>query len=218
MKLSSRLKTVYDMVPKGIAYDVGSDHGKLIISLIENNKINFGYAGENKIGPYNRLKSEIDKSSKKANIKALLNDGINDLPKDVNILLICGMGGTLINDILNKNKQNLIKVEHIIVDAHNAIKDVRVNLINLGYKIYEEKIILEKDIFYEIIHFIKGQSEDLNELEIEYGPILLKDKSKTFIDKWNKRLEEINYLLSFVNNEVRREQLILEAERIKQIL
>ena len=35
MKLSKRLQTIYDMVPKGLAADVGADHGKLIISLFK---------------------------------------------------------------------------------------------------------------------------------------------------------------------------------------
>ena len=36
LKLSLRLKTVFEMVPMGsVVADIGSDHGKLIISLFE---------------------------------------------------------------------------------------------------------------------------------------------------------------------------------------
>ena len=218
MKLSLRLQTVYDMVPKGTVYDVGSDHGKLIISLIENNKIDFCYAGENKIGPYTRLKEEINKSLAKDKIKPLLNDGITNLPSDVNILTICGMGGYLINEILNANKQHLENVEHIIIDAHNAIKDVRINLNNLGYKILEEKIVLDKDVFYEIIHFVKDNAYEMDALDYEYGPILRKEKNDTFIHKWHKRLNEINNLLAKLEDKERIEELKNEAERINKIL
>lgn len=218
MKLSLRLQTVYDMVPEGTAYDVGSDHGKLIISLVENGKINFGYAGENKKGPYTRLEQEVNKSFAKDKIKSLLNDGITNLPNDVNILLICGMGGILINEILNSNMQHLKNVEHIIIDAHNAIKEVRVNLNKLGYSIHNERIVLDKGIYYEIIHFVKNSNSSMDELDYEYGPILRKEKSVTFIEKWNKRLNEINSLLSRLENKVRIEELVLEAERIRQVL
>lgn len=218
MKLSLRLQTVYEMVPNGIVYDVGSDHGKLIISLVENDKIHFGYAGENKIGPYSRLKEEINKSNKKDKIKPLLNDGINDLPLDVNVLTICGMGGNLINKILNTNKQHLKNVEHIIIDAHNAIKDVRINLNNLGYKILEEKIVLDKDVFYEIIHFVKDKAYEMDALDYEYGPILRKEKNDTFMQKWHKRLNEINNLLAKLDDKERIEELKNEAERINKIL
>ena len=218
MKLSLRLQTVYDMVPEGTAYDVGSDHGKLIISLVENGKINFGYAGENKKGPYTRLEQEVNKSFAKDKIKPLLNDGITNLPNDVNILLICGMGGILINKILNSNKQHLKNIEHIIIDAHNAIKEVRVNLNKLGYSIHNERIVLDKGIYYEIIHFIKNPNSSMDELDYEYGPILRKEKSITFIEKWNKRLNEINSLLSRLENKVRKEELVLEAERIRRVL
>ena len=42
MKLSKRLQAIYDMIPSGVAADVGSDHGKLIISLFEGGVISKG--------------------------------------------------------------------------------------------------------------------------------------------------------------------------------
>ncbi len=62
MKLSKRLQAIYDMVPSGVAADVGSDHGKLIISLFEGGVISKGYAIENKKGPYTRLVKAIEDS------------------------------------------------------------------------------------------------------------------------------------------------------------
>ena len=53
--LSDRLTEIYKMVPKGIAADIGADHGKLMIALFEGGIITHGYAVENKKGPYNRL-------------------------------------------------------------------------------------------------------------------------------------------------------------------
>ena len=205
------------MVPFGIAYDVGSDHGKLIISLVENNKILFGYGGENKKGPFARLEEEIKKSSNKDKLKPLFNDGINDLPEDVNILLLCGMGGYLINDILNKNKQHLSHVEHIIVDAHNAIYEVRDNITSLGFRIANEEIVYEKKVYYEIIHFVKGK-DDLNENDKCFGPILRANKSKTFINKWNKRIDEIDNIIAKIDDADRIETLNKEKERIKEVL
>lgn len=217
MKLSTRLQTVYDMVPFGVAYDVGSDHGKLIISLVENNKILFGYGGENKTGPFTRLKEEMSKSSKLNKLKPLLNDGINDLPLDVNILLLCGMGGYLINDILNKNKQHLSHVDHIIIDAHNAIYEVRENLSSLGYQIDNEQIVYENKIYYEIIHFVKGEKQ-LDELDKCFGPILRRDKSLTFINKWTKRSNEIDRIINKIDDKKRIDELKEEKERIGQVL
>ena len=63
MKLSKRLQAIYDMVPSGVVADVGSDHGKLIISLFENGVITKGYAIENKKGPYDRLVKAIDEAN-----------------------------------------------------------------------------------------------------------------------------------------------------------
>lgn len=217
MKLSTRLQTVYDMVPSGIAYDVGSDHGKLIISLVQNEKIKYGYGGENKIGPYTRLKEEIDKSICKDKLSALLNDGITNLPEEVDILLLCGMGGYLINEILNKNKQHLSHVKHIIIDAHNATKEVRLCLDELNYQLIDEKIVLENKVYYEIMHFTNGKRV-LDDLDLEFGPILRKEKSINFINKWTKRLNEINNLLQKSIDDERRKTLLNEKERINKVL
>ena len=39
VKLSKRLRTIHDLVPKCVPADIGSDHGKLMIALVESGKI-----------------------------------------------------------------------------------------------------------------------------------------------------------------------------------
>ena len=100
MKLSKRLQTIYDMVPKGLAADVGADHGKLVISLFKNGIIEKGYAIENKQGPYQRLVQAIKEEGVIDNIIPLLSDGIRDIPDYVHTVIIAGMGGDNILKIL----------------------------------------------------------------------------------------------------------------------
>ena len=101
MKLSKRLQSIYDMVPSGVTADVGSDHGKLIISLFENGVISKGYAIENKKGPYNRLVKAINTHGVQDNVIPMLSDGISELPTDVDTVVIAGMGGFNVIDIFS---------------------------------------------------------------------------------------------------------------------
>ena len=127
------------------------------------------------------------------------------------------MGGYLINDILSKNKQHLSHVEHIIVDAHNAIYEVRDNITSLGFRIANEEIVYENQVYYEIIYFVKGK-DDLNENDKCFGPILRANKSITFINKWNKRIDEIDNIIAKIDDGDRIETLNKEKERIKEVL
>lgn len=218
MKLSKRLQAIFNMVPHGVAADVGSDHGKLIISLYEKKIITRGYAIENKIGPYHRLLQAIEEHGLIDYVIPLLSDGISDLPISVNTVIIAGMGGNNIIKILKAHPHKLKNVKTIIVDAHNAIPEVRKEITNMGYVIADEDIVNEDGIYYEIIKFIKGDIAILNEPDIEFGPKLRNEKSLVFIEKYQSRLLEIEKLLKRDLPENRVNKLLKEKERIESVL
>ena len=59
IKLSKRLRIIHDMVPESVVADTGSDHGKLMIALVESGIVTKGYAVENKEGPFERLRNNL---------------------------------------------------------------------------------------------------------------------------------------------------------------
>ncbi|MCD8204171.1 MAG: class I SAM-dependent methyltransferase [Coprobacillus sp.] len=218
MDLSLRLKTIYDMVPRGCVADVGSDHGKLIIALAENEVIPKGYAIENKKGPYSTLVSNITKAGMNGKITPMFSDGISELPSDVYTLVLAGMGGATIIEILSL-KEKLHNVSTIIVDAHSMIKEVREYICQeLGYNITDEKIIKEDDIYYEIVKFQRSERPLYSEEDYEYGPILRKEKGLLFIEKYEARIKEIDYLLTLALPQNRVTTLIGEREKIRSEL
>ena len=196
MRISKRLKIIHDMVPKSVVADIGSDHGKLMIALLQSETISKGYAVENKEGPFERLKNSLTINGVIDRVTPLFSDGIKDLPKDVKTVVIAGMGGLSIVNILKKHQEKLKYVETIIVDAHSAVPTVRKEICLLGYAIADEKIIKEDNIFYEIIKFIKAEKAIISDEDLEFGPILRHEKSVTFKEKYQNRLSEINALLA----------------------
>ena len=218
--LSKRLSVIHDMVNSDVLMDVGSDHGKLIISLVRDNRIRFGYAVENKSGPYNRLVENIKKENLLDKITPMFSDGITDLKDDVDTIVIAGMGGFTILGILEAHKEKLANIKHIIVDPHNALKDVRKGLANLGFSIADENIVYEDDIYYEIIDFVPG-CEEYSEEDYCFGPILKKKRDKAFLTKWAERIDEIDSILDYHINDIseeRKASLQEERERISHIL
>lgn len=219
MKLSKRLTAIKEMVPSGVVADVGSDHGKLIISLYQDKIILKGYGIENKKAPFNRLSNAIKAEGVENSVTAIFSNGISELPSDVDVVVIAGMGGSLIVDILESHIDKLENVKTIIIDAHNSVDKVRKSVISLGFFIKDEKMIFEDDIYYEIIRFDKGKSEPLDELDIDFGPLLRKEKSELFIKKYQTEIFEINNLLSLDNLPInRRNELETQKQRLESIL
>ena len=196
IKLSKRLKIIFDMVPKSVVADIGSDHGKLMISLVEAGIVNKGYAVENKEGPFERLRSNLIRYHVNDKITPLFSDGIKDITRDVETIVIAGMGGTNIVNILKAHPEKLVRVQTIIIDAHNAVPLARKEICQMGFAIADEKIIKEDDIFYEIIKFIKADKAIISDEDLEFGPILRQEKSATFKDKYQNRIYEIDTILS----------------------
>ena len=219
VKLSLRLKTIFDMVPSSVVADIGADHGKLIISLFEQGVITHGYAVENKIGPYERLKKALEDHCCDTFIIPMFSNGISELPEDVSTVIIAGMGGNLIIDILKAHEERLGNVKTIIIDAHSCVPKIRKEICDMGFIIADEKIIKEDGIFYEIIKFIRSGKALYGENDFEFGPILRTEKCATFKEKYKQRIDEIDAIISSEGVPSNRlNDLINEKNRIKGAL
>ena len=216
--LSIRLQTIHDMLPKGVIADLGSDHGKLMIALFKSGKLVKGYAIENKKGPYQRLVKSLEEAQLIDKIIPLFSDGIEDLPPEVKHIVLAGMGGDLIIDILKKHPEKLKYISTIVVDAHGAVAKVREEISKMGFAIAEEKMVKEDDKFYEIIKFIKADIAVYSNEDLEFGPLLRTEKSIAFKEKYTNRIHEIDVLLTKDLPSNRVKELLEEKNRIQHIL
>ena len=130
------------MVPQSnVLADIGSDHALLPIALVLNGKVTRAYASEVNEGPYEATVKNIEKHGVSNYVTAVLSDGISELSKDVNAISICGMGGSLIVDILDKDKEKLEYVDTLVLEPNNNEENVRIWLMNNGYEISFDDII-----------------------------------------------------------------------------
>ena len=196
IRLSKRLKIIHDMVPNSVVTDIGSDHGKLMIALVQSGKVKKGFAVENKEGPFERLRSNLIRYHVNDMITPLFSDGIKDITRDVSTIVIAGMGGQTIVNILKAHPEKLISVQTIIIDAHTAVPFARREICQMGFAIADEKIVKEDDIFYEVIKFIKAEKAIISDEDLEFGPILRQEKSVTFKEKYQNRIYEIDNIIA----------------------
>ena len=162
---SLRLEKIASLVRYDVVFDVGADHGELEWILSFNDNVTKIYAIENKKGPFSNLTSNTKELNK---VTCLLADGIDGLSEDVSSLIIAGMGGINISEILLKNEEKLKNVKEIILEPHSDYELVRRVLVLLDYKIDEEIKVSEAGKDYLITRFSKGKVTYSNDV-FRYG-------------------------------------------------
>jgi tRNA (adenine22-N1)-methyltransferase len=200
MKINNRLKLVGDYVDKGsIPLDIGCDHAKLSIYLLKEKNFPFVYASDNKIGPLNQARENVNYYNLADKIELIKADGLNSLNDKIDTITVTGMGGLTINKMFLENKNKLTNIKTIILSPNNFIKEVRETINKLGYYLKDEELVEESNKLYHILVFSKG-NKTYSDKELYLGPILM-TKNKEIIKKYYRNeLSNINNLL--LNNKI----------------
>ena len=183
-RLSARLEAVAKLIPDG-AYlaDIGSDHAFLPIALVQRGKISYAQAVDNKMGPFLRMKANVEDAGLESRITLTNADGLDELVDGANCLSICGVGGLLTCQILEKHPEKLVNIRTIVCDPHKDLVAVRKRVSALGYHIAEETMVYENKIYYAIIRFDKGErARPYDAMDLYFGPIARKERSQVYLD------------------------------------
>lgn len=196
-----RLEMIASFIsPYKVLADVGCDHGFLIKIAFEKGLIKKAYAIDNKLGPLGQAMANLEDYP---NVEFMLQDGLSKLGKDCDVVVIAGMGGILVNEIINKGFNNLKNVKRVIVEANKDSDKVRLNMYNHGYKIVKEACLIEDNKYYEIDCFERNDCEIYSSDELFFGPILLREKPDEFKNYWLEKKEKLK-LISQKKDYVRR--------------
>ena len=157
MQEKKRLDVIVSFIDDGASIaDVGSDHCYVPITAFQTKHLKFVQAIENKKGPYGRMAKEIQKAGLEGMILPSLSNGLDYLSKEVNTIVLAGMGGKLIRDILHQNENRLDNIETIIVDAHNDRPLLTSYLESVHYHLVDNDFFYEGKIAYDVMKWSKG--------------------------------------------------------------
>lgn len=192
IQLSKRLLAVASFVEKNsIIADIGSDHAYLPIYLIKKGISQKVIAGEVVKGPFESAQRNIEREDLRKSVEVRLANGLDalEVDDDVDTVTIAGMGGTLIATILEEGKSKLESVNRIIVQPNIHALAIRQWAAENNWVIVNEMILKEEGKIYEIVVLEKGEVA-YSELELLMGPVLLKEKSLIFQEKWLLELNQ----------------------------
>jgi tRNA (adenine22-N1)-methyltransferase len=178
---SQRIVSLASLCPTdGPLVDIGSDHGQLLQTLYLQGFAFSLYGSELSSSSFQSLKKSVEDYP----FHLYQADGLNHLPDKVNTIVIAGMGGLLIIDILTKGIAALSKVQTLVLGPQRDVQKVRQWLAKYGWMITEEKFVLESEKGYPLL-VAKSGKMTLTAIEATYGPILISKGDPIFL-QWLK--------------------------------
>ncbi len=188
--LSKRLSATAALVKSGaVVADVGTDHGYIPVYLVKNGISPRAIALDINEGPLNSCKELVRSECLEDKIVTRLSNGLDSVDKsECDTIIIAGMGGELIADILSRH--SWIRDKHIILQPMTHPELARKFLYDNGFEIQNDIIVCDKKHHYSVFDAVFT-----NEFKQRKRSDYFLGNIKDFSDK-----EYFLHLLNFLKN------------------
>lgn len=141
---------VADLTEEGLPLaDIGTDHGYLPISLIQQGKIDSAFLTDINKGPLDNALETVEMCGLQDKVTLILCNGINsNILRNCKNFSICGMGGNLISDILAAIPFPLSIGTSFALQPMSHEEDLRSFLALNGFQIEKEKLVKDSGRIY----------------------------------------------------------------------
>lgn len=213
-QLSKRLEAVAAFVTEGNRVaDVGTDHGYVPIYLVQTGKVPHAIAMDINKGPLLHADANIKKFGLEKSIETRLSNGLRAYNLDeADSVIIAGMGGGLIIDILSESLDKLGGLE-LILSPQSEIELVRRFLCDNNFVIVKETMLVDEGKYYTIMKAAEGECCYASVEEYRYGRLLLEERNPvlhTFLARELEKKTEIELLVRSSGGDA-------SARRLKEI-
>ena len=228
VRLSERMLAIAQMVSHGMRVcDVGCDHGFISIYLVEEKIAPSVLAMDIGKGPLQQAQLHIEEAGLQNRITTRLSDGLMQYREgEADCLIIAGMGGPLMQEILSNEKVEDFK--EIILAPQSEICEFRKFLADHGFEIIAENMVLEDGKYYPMmkVHLVVKGEKSWKALSIpgtrdeevayRFGPLLLAQKHpvlRQYLHKEErKNIAILNSLKEYEGERISARRNILEQE------
>ena len=205
MELSKRLQFIADHIDRcKTIIDVGTDHGYIPIYSVKNILCEKAIASDINKDPVKKAEMNAALEGVKSSVEVRLGGGLEVINiGDAEAVVIAGMGGNLIRDILEKDIEKTASFKYLILQPAQNPEVLREYLYNNGYEIMEEDLCLDEGIYYELFKVKKintAEKVSLDPIYYEISPRLLKDKNKLMLSYLESKEEKYSKILGFIKD------------------
>lgn len=187
-----RLELLVDLTKKYTTVaDIGCDHAYLSILLARSGvKV---IASDVAQGPHDKAMENVARFGQEKNIALRLGDGLLTLqPGEAEAIVIAGMGGLVIAEILSAGKHIISKETRLFLQPMRADEDLRKYLYENGFEILAEHLVREERRIYTILEVQLGCTGAFDIFDCAFSPALRHKKPPLFSEyyAWKKRILE----------------------------
>jgi len=171
--LTPRLQTVLSKVSGKTAADIGTDHAYIPIELLKQGRITRAIACDINEGPLKIAAENVKNNNLSDKIELRLANGISKLEyEEVETVIIAGMGGVLISEILDSEEAKSHSYKEFVLQPMNSQSELRKYLSEHNFKVLEEDIAVEGFKVYNILVVCTGSGDKYTEFESHIPPCL----------------------------------------------
>ena len=213
MLLTPRLKKIADLIPSGSTLaDIGTDHAYLPSYCITNGICKNAIAMDINKGPLNSARQTVSNYGIEDKVELRLSDGIEALKKgETDVIVIAGMGGLLIKNILSKDIHLIKEGTLLILQPMLAQKELREFLYETDNAVVDEYLAKEGDKIYNIIVARAGQKSSWEKSDILIGRNVKSNSPDLYKHYIEKQIRILTKIINGQKMAVNTDKNILEA-------
>jgi len=224
MKVTDRLVKIASLVTKGKKVaDIGTDHGYIPVYLLNKGHVDFAILADVNKGPLENARREVRHNNLTDKVDLRLGSGIEVLNEnEVDEVIIAGMGGILISELLEAKKSVAHNLDKLILQPMQAQDELRKYLLNNGYEILDEVLVKEDFRIYEIIvaKYTGKNTTVEDEIYYEVGKKLIKNNDELLNELIDKKIFMYNSILNKLEGKTGEEiekKIKISADKISKL-
>lgn len=156
--LDKRLKLCAEFVRGTRVCDVGTDHAYLVAELLSEGKCASAIAADINEKPLAAARETLEKTGVSDKSELILSDGLESVSEDgITDIVIAGMGGELIADILSRC--NWLEGKNLILQPMSRPEKLIDFLCGNGFEILEQRAVTDGRFCYTVINAVNNGTE-----------------------------------------------------------
>jgi len=205
--LSHRLQAILEHIVGDCLADIGTDHGYLPIQAILDGRCKKAIACDIRPGPLGACEANVRTAGLADCIDIRLGDGLQPLlPGEADTIVISGMGGMAMWNIILEEIQKAKLATRLILQPQHDLEELRKNLHAVGFEIFFEKLAREGSRFYVILGTrYTGTQQAWTPKEYFLGKHLLLNEDENLHIYLAAQHEKISRYIQSINDEKSRE-------------
>ena len=219
-RYSKRIQTLCQLLtPCKTFADVGCDHGYCTEYMLKNGLCEHAVFSDVSRGSLAKAQLLLQEFVKADKATAVLGDGFYGVPKDVDLVLIAGMGGSEMISILSDETYGFLPKRFVFQPMHDSEK-LRRYIHQQGGWILEDYTFFDGKYYDVIVGYAQAEApQTYTAAEYEFGQGNLRNRPQAFLDRTQKQIDDLERYMAMPSLQAHSKAELLQRQtRLQGVL